>query len=480
MGSLRQDLAHAVRRLARRRLLTLVATATLAVGIAGATAIFSVAHAVILRPLPYAEPDRLALVWQSDLRRGQPFVEMSYPTFRDWRAGTPSSRTSPACRARTSPGPFADAASPSSSWGGSCPGTSSPCSACRRLSVAPSSPKTTGGQPPAWSCSVTPCGATASARTPSVVGSPVVLDQRAVHGRGRDAGGLRLSRGRPALDAARPGRERARRAARGLVDERARPPQARRLARAGAPRHGGARHGLQPRDVPGARDHGRRDAAGRGGVRPHAPGPFRAAGRGRPRPAGGLRQRRRAAARPGERAGARAGPAHGARREPRAARARVVAESLVLGLSAEGSACSAPSRAFRCWWRSRRRTCRGSATPRSTRPRSASRWSRRSSAVAATAARPRAGGPLALVPRGALRAARAPWRRAAAGCARRSSSARSALALTLLVGAGLLAAELRGASRRASRLRRRARPRGGGGAAGRPLPAGRPAPPVHR
>jgi putative ABC transport system permease protein len=86
MGSLRQDLAHAVRRLARRPMLTLVATATLAIGIGGATAIFSVAHAVILRPLPYAQPDRLVLVWQSDLQRGQPFVEMSYPTFRDWRA----------------------------------------------------------------------------------------------------------------------------------------------------------------------------------------------------------------------------------------------------------------------------------------------------------------------------------------------------------------------------------------------------------
>ena len=90
MGSFGQDLAHAVGRLARRPAFTLVATATLAVGIGGAAALFSVAHAVILRPLPYAEPDRLALVWQSDLERGQPFVEMSYPTFRDWRTSNPS------------------------------------------------------------------------------------------------------------------------------------------------------------------------------------------------------------------------------------------------------------------------------------------------------------------------------------------------------------------------------------------------------
>jgi len=90
MGAFRQDLAHAVRRLARRPGFTLVATLTLAVGIGGATALFSVAHAVILRPLPYAAPDRLALVWQSDRERGQPFVEMSYPAFRDWRAGNPA------------------------------------------------------------------------------------------------------------------------------------------------------------------------------------------------------------------------------------------------------------------------------------------------------------------------------------------------------------------------------------------------------
>src|SRR5262245_14016132 len=89
MGGFRQDLAHAVRRLARRPGFTAVATLTLAVGIGGATALFSVAHAVILRPLPYAQPDRLALVWQNDRERGQPFVEMSYPAFRDWRDGNP-------------------------------------------------------------------------------------------------------------------------------------------------------------------------------------------------------------------------------------------------------------------------------------------------------------------------------------------------------------------------------------------------------
>ena len=83
MGS---DLRQTLRRLRRRPVTTAVAVLTLAVGIGATTAIFSVAHAVVLRPLPYAQPDRLVLVWQSDRERGQPFVEMSYPTFRDWRA----------------------------------------------------------------------------------------------------------------------------------------------------------------------------------------------------------------------------------------------------------------------------------------------------------------------------------------------------------------------------------------------------------
>jgi putative ABC transport system permease protein len=89
MPALGEDLAHAVRRLARRPAFAAVATATLAVGIGGATALFSVAHAVVLRPLPYARPDRLVMLWQEDLERGQPFVEMSYPAFRDWRAANP-------------------------------------------------------------------------------------------------------------------------------------------------------------------------------------------------------------------------------------------------------------------------------------------------------------------------------------------------------------------------------------------------------
>ncbi len=58
-----QDLRHAIRGLARNPTLTVAAVSALALGIGANTAIYSVAHAVIFRPLPYPEPDRLVAIW---------------------------------------------------------------------------------------------------------------------------------------------------------------------------------------------------------------------------------------------------------------------------------------------------------------------------------------------------------------------------------------------------------------------------------
>ena len=63
MSDLRQNLRQALRSLARRPVFVAVVVLTLALGIGATSAIFSVINAVLLKPLPYQEPERLALIW---------------------------------------------------------------------------------------------------------------------------------------------------------------------------------------------------------------------------------------------------------------------------------------------------------------------------------------------------------------------------------------------------------------------------------
>ena len=63
MSSFGRDAAFAVRTLRKNPAFALTAIATLALGIGATTAIFSVANAVLLRPLPYDNPERLAIIW---------------------------------------------------------------------------------------------------------------------------------------------------------------------------------------------------------------------------------------------------------------------------------------------------------------------------------------------------------------------------------------------------------------------------------
>ena len=66
MGEFRQDVRYALRQLRAAPVFALTAIVTLALGIGANTAIFSVVSAVILRPLPFPDPDRLYAVWSAN------------------------------------------------------------------------------------------------------------------------------------------------------------------------------------------------------------------------------------------------------------------------------------------------------------------------------------------------------------------------------------------------------------------------------
>ncbi|MEJ2185411.1 MAG: ABC transporter permease [Gemmatimonadota bacterium] len=84
MSFLPMSIRHAGRRLARSPLFFVATVATLALGIGANTAIFSVVNAVLLRPLPYPQPDRLVRVWEGTSGHGT----VSPPNFVDFRSLT--------------------------------------------------------------------------------------------------------------------------------------------------------------------------------------------------------------------------------------------------------------------------------------------------------------------------------------------------------------------------------------------------------
>ncbi len=85
MNGLARDVRHGLRSLLRAPGFTIAAVLTIGLGIGANAAIFSVVRAVLLRPLPYADPQQLTLVWAELTRRGVKYFPTSPPDFLDYR-----------------------------------------------------------------------------------------------------------------------------------------------------------------------------------------------------------------------------------------------------------------------------------------------------------------------------------------------------------------------------------------------------------
>jgi putative ABC transport system permease protein len=85
MDRLLQDVRYALGTFLRQPALTLTALAALALGIGANTAVFSVVYGVLLKPLPFADPKRLVVVWETNQMRGQPLMSVAPPNLDDWR-----------------------------------------------------------------------------------------------------------------------------------------------------------------------------------------------------------------------------------------------------------------------------------------------------------------------------------------------------------------------------------------------------------
>ena len=178
----RARLSYGVRLLFARPAFTAVAVITLALGIGANTAIFSVVHAMLLAPLPFPEPDRLVMLWETEGDR----PHSSSPR-RTGRTGEPehvvrahgdlgdlTGSISPARRSRAGPG-LARV------------GRRVPDAGCRTAARARRSPRRRRRRATTSPSSATACGGAGSVRAPDIIGRTAPRQRQAARDHRRHA-----------------------------------------------------------------------------------------------------------------------------------------------------------------------------------------------------------------------------------------------------------------------------------------------------
>jgi ABC-type antimicrobial peptide transport system permease subunit len=93
MDTTLKDIRFAARSLLKRPGFSVIVVLTLALGIGANAAVFSVINAVLLRPLPYRDVDRVVTLWQNNTKAGNSRNEVSPANFLDWKEQSSSSET---------------------------------------------------------------------------------------------------------------------------------------------------------------------------------------------------------------------------------------------------------------------------------------------------------------------------------------------------------------------------------------------------
>ena len=86
MDSFLKDIRYGTRSLLKRPTLTFIAIITLAIGIGANSAIFSAVNALLLKPLPFPELDRVVAIWDKVPSRGVVHNEVAMANYLDWKA----------------------------------------------------------------------------------------------------------------------------------------------------------------------------------------------------------------------------------------------------------------------------------------------------------------------------------------------------------------------------------------------------------